>query len=55
MFFDQTSVSHVLPELQRIANTLSTEAPTDFGGNLQGFVENRVQALYFVGLREVSQ
>jgi hypothetical protein len=34
MFFDRKPVSHGLHGSQRTANTLSTEAPTDFGGNL---------------------
>ncbi|AZD04935.1 hypothetical protein C4K27_5786 [Pseudomonas chlororaphis subsp. chlororaphis] len=32
-FFEQRSVSHVFKGPQMKANTLSTEAPTDFGGN----------------------
>jgi hypothetical protein len=33
LFFDQDSTEHVLHGLQRIANILSTEAPTEIGGN----------------------
>jgi hypothetical protein len=33
-FIEQTSTSHVLQGLQRTANILSTEAPTEIGGNL---------------------
>jgi hypothetical protein len=40
-FFDLKPESHVLKGAQRMANTLSTEAPTDFGVNLEGSVENR--------------
>ncbi|MFD2884966.1 hypothetical protein ACFS4T_31995 [Pseudomonas lini] len=31
-FFDQKPAGHGLYDVQRMANTLSTEAPTDFGG-----------------------
>jgi hypothetical protein len=34
LFFDHKLAGHVLRGPQPIANTLSTEAPTDFGGNL---------------------
>ncbi|KII34914.1 hypothetical protein RY26_12770 [Pseudomonas fluorescens] len=34
MFFDQFFADHVLYGFQRIANILSTEAPTEIGGNL---------------------
>ncbi|UVM04688.1 hypothetical protein [Pseudomonas laurylsulfatiphila] len=40
-FFDLKPESHGLKGVQRMANTLSTEAPTDFGVNLKGSVENR--------------
>jgi len=40
-FFDRNHESHGLHGVQRIENTLSTEAPTDFGVNLEGSVENR--------------
>jgi hypothetical protein len=40
MFFNQKPARHVLYALQKIANTLSTEAPTDFGVNFEGSVEN---------------
>ncbi len=33
MFFNQLSIELDLPELQTSTNTLSTEAPTDFGYN----------------------
>ncbi|WP_339539073.1 hypothetical protein [Pseudomonas sp. RA_15y_Pfl2_54] len=33
MFFDQIFASHGLYRLQRTANILSTEAPTEIGGN----------------------
>ena len=41
MFFDQVSVYHVSYGLQRMANTLSTEAPTEIGGNFVAAVEKR--------------
>jgi hypothetical protein len=41
LFFDLKLEGHVLRGLQRMANTLSTEAPTDFGGNFCRSVENR--------------
>ncbi|WP_339527485.1 hypothetical protein [Pseudomonas sp. EL_65y_Pfl2_R96] len=41
LFFDQKLIGHVLRGVQGMANTLSTEAPTDFGGNFAGSVENR--------------
>jgi hypothetical protein len=41
LFFNQKLTSHVLHGVQGMANTLSTEAPTDFGGNFTGSVENR--------------
>jgi hypothetical protein len=40
-FFDLKPESHVFKGVHRMANTLSTEAPTDFGVNLEGSVENR--------------
>ena len=40
-FFDLKPESHVLKGVQRMANTLSTEAPTDFGVNFEDAVENR--------------
>jgi hypothetical protein len=40
-FFNQKPESHGLQGFQRMANTLSTEAPTDFGVNFAGAVENR--------------
>ncbi|HJR29804.1 MAG TPA: hypothetical protein VJ889_13925 [Pseudomonas sp.] len=40
-FFNQKLEGHVLHGVQGMANTLSTEAPTDFGGNFAGSVENR--------------
>ncbi|MFJ4193246.1 hypothetical protein [Pseudomonas sp. NPDC089534] len=40
-FFDQTFESHADHGFQRMANTLSTEAPTEFGGNLTVAVEKR--------------
>jgi hypothetical protein len=40
-FFDLKPESHGLHGAQRMANTLSTEAPTDFGVNLESSVENR--------------
>ncbi|CAI8999173.1 hypothetical protein EMIT0P291_90123 [Pseudomonas sp. IT-P291] len=39
--FDQKPRRHGLRSFQRIANTLSTEAPTDFGVNFEVAVENR--------------
>jgi len=41
LFFDQKTQSLADAGLQRIANTLSTEAPTVFGGNFDNAVENR--------------
>jgi hypothetical protein len=40
-FFDQKPERHELRSFQRMANTLSTEAPTDFGVNFEDAVENR--------------
>ena len=40
-FFDQKPERHGLRSFQRTANTLSTEAPTDFGVNFKDAVENR--------------
>jgi hypothetical protein len=39
-FIDQTSEARVKRGFQQMANTLYTEAPTDFGGNFGSFVEN---------------
>ncbi len=44
LFFDQNPEEHGIHGLQRMANTLSTEAPTEFGGNLAGAVEKRWRA-----------
>jgi hypothetical protein len=41
LIFDHDRERPVLYSFQRIANTLSTEAPTDFGGNFSAVVENR--------------
>jgi hypothetical protein len=41
LFFDQKLAGHVIRSVQEIANTLSTEAQTDFGGNFGRTVENR--------------
>jgi hypothetical protein len=41
LFFEQVATRHGLHGLQRMTNTLSTEAPTEFGGNLAGAVEKR--------------
>ncbi|MCP1442991.1 hypothetical protein J3D54_002123 [Pseudomonas sp. GGS8] len=47
LFFNHKLEGHVLHDVQGMANTLSTEAPTDFGGNFAGSVENRLNPREF--------
>ncbi|WP_310843538.1 hypothetical protein [Pseudomonas sp. SZMC_28357] len=53
--FDQSAKSHVIHGLRKTANILSTDAPTDFGGNSAGAVENRAKRADSVAYTALAQ